>query len=91
MSRQENLDCEKIWLALSKGACSTINGELVGLITEQADDNLLAGTRDKNVMKRIGDILVRCALYNKLQPNDCMPPIQLRSSEDLQPVLGSGE
>jgi hypothetical protein len=89
MSRRENLDCEKIWLALSKGVCSTINGELVGLITEQADDNLLASTRDKNATKRIGNI--RCALYNKLQPNDCMPLIQLRSSKDLQPVLGSGE
>jgi hypothetical protein len=53
------------------------------------DDSLLANTRDKNATKRIGDI--RCALHNKLRPNDFMPPIQLRSSEDLQAVLGSGE
>jgi hypothetical protein len=53
-------------LVLFKGACSTINGELVGLITKKVDDNLLASMRDKNAMKRIGDILVRCALYNKL-------------------------
>jgi hypothetical protein len=60
--------------------------ELVGLIAEQAEDNLLAGTRDKNATKRIGN--VRCVLYNKLRPNgDCMPPIQLRSSEGLQPVF----
>ena len=84
-----DVDCEKIWLALSKGTCSTINGELVRLIAEQADDNLLASTRDKNATKRIGDI--RCALYNKPRPDDCMPPIQLRSSKDLKPVLSSRE
>ena len=75
-----NVDCKKTWLALSKGAYSTINGELAGLITEQAGDNLLASMRDKNATKRMGDI--RCALYNKLRLNDCMPPIQLRSSEE---------
>jgi hypothetical protein len=62
---------------------------MAGLITEQADDNPLASTRDKNAMKRMGDI--GRALYNKLRPNDCMPSMQLRSSEDLQPVLGSRE
>jgi len=30
-------------------------GELVGPIAKQADDNLLASTRDKNAMKWIGD------------------------------------
>ena len=58
---------------------------MVGLNAKQADDNLLASTRDKNVIKRIGD--VRCALYNKLRPNNCMPPIQLRSSKDLQAMF----
>ena len=32
-----------------------INGELVGLIAEQVDDNLLVNIRDKNAMKGIGD------------------------------------
>jgi len=41
-----------------------MNGDVVGLITEQADDNLLASTREKDATKGIDDI--RCALYNKL-------------------------
>ncbi len=68
-------------MALSKGVCSIINGELAGLITEQVDNKLLASMRDKNMTKGMGDI--RYALYNKLRLNDCMPPIWLRSSKDL--------
>ena len=49
-----DVDCVKIWLVLPKGVRSTIKEDMVGLITEQADDNLLAGTRDKGTTKRIG-------------------------------------
>jgi len=44
-ARKSDWCCPKEW----------INGELVGLIIEQADDNLLASTRDKNTMEGIGN------------------------------------
>jgi len=47
---RENLD------GIVQGTFSTINGELVGLITKQADDNLLASMRDKSMKRRIGNI-----------------------------------
>jgi hypothetical protein len=53
----------------------------IGWADHLASGYILASTRDKNATKRIG--YIRCAVYNKLRPNNCMPPIQLRFSEDL--------